>query len=135
MSDAIIQHFLKSEKLIIPYTVVRNVKDVSMIICIENGKYAAYNFDDYDEGPLILVRSQTSLENIHTFINDENSKYVSLCPNLIRVTYVYSISQNSFIKSINEIDLIDKNEQLIQLNRDEAIYPYSLALKDTINKG
>lgn len=134
MSDEIILTLLKSEKIIVPYENIRNVLQVSMLICFYKNKYEAFNFQDSEKyylGPVEITKSEIESKSIESWIKSEFYLHESITCESIDITRRCFLLNGEIAIAIEAIDLINSEGDVIKLRRADSLYPYGLLLINT----
>ena len=135
MLQTVIEKFLRSDKLIVPTEVMRGKAQVSVIISLLNGVYSSFNLTECvsNIGPVDLVESYLSSEEILTSLSDKGFAYEVITVKEIIITQSHFMYDNKYEPVIDRIDLKGTDGRTLCLCRDDALYPYNLTLKSTIS--
>jgi hypothetical protein len=131
VSDKVMKMLLYAENVIVPFETINGTCEVSSLIIMKSSDYQLFNFieeDDGPMGPIDLIESDNSSDQIKRFIAASGDDYVSGVVENINFTRSSTIFHDRFENVIEAIDLFMTDGRILQMRRSGAGYPYSLAL-------
>lgn len=133
MSNELIKEILTSDKLIIPYELTDNKKQISFMVTVSSGNHSSFSFfDDCDEYPGLtsIIKQKIDSKEIEYYINRLPNIIEMASPSRIDITKSSIIIGTNIINIIKKIIIFNKKNQKLSMYNEGAIYPYGLVIDD-----
>jgi hypothetical protein len=132
VSDEISNLFLKGEKTIVPYEIIRGGKQVSSFVVLSGDIHTVFSLteNENDIGPVKITRSDLTDEKIRTWLSEQEGQYEEISPKEVRITEWSFWYEGGIETVIDGIALLGSDGRTLRLCREGAAYPYGLLLKD-----
>jgi hypothetical protein len=131
VSDELSEAVLQGERVILPFEDLPSGKQVSTVVAVRHGIYAAYDFFDAPDayrGPSGIRKSQLESAELEAAI--ETLPSVSFQVQKLLVTWSSFLLSGKVERVIERLDFFDPVGGVFSLRREGAAYPYCLVLSD-----